>query len=171
MCEKILITLGALAPTLLVIVTFIYVIITRNLVKESKRLREEQYRPRVVISYKILRGATRNTKKQYVHLLVRNIGTLSAFNIKFKIESDILKDKGDNLISEISFIKRPIPYLPPEQTLKWYLFNVMTPPKEIDISKCKGKVSYSDTPNNSGKIFEENFDIDFSYMKEAIFIE
>jgi len=170
--EIILSYIGALAPTLLVIITGFYVLITRNLVKESKRLREEQYRPRVVIGHEILkRGGRQNEKKNLVHLLVQNIGTVPAFNIKFKIESDILTDKGNNLISEIPFIKQTYPYLMPNQKLKGYLFNTETPSEEITQSTCRGKVSYSDTLNDAGKVFEENFVIDFSYIKDTILLE
>ena len=166
MYEKFLINLGALAPTLLVIITGLYVWITRNLVNENKRLREEHYRPRVVIGHEFLkRGDRQNEKKKLVHLLVQNIGTIPAFNVKFEIESDLIS------ISEIPFIKQPYPYLMPNQKLKRYLFNAQTPPEEIAQSTCKGKVSYSDTLDDAGKVFEENFVIDFSYIKEAILIE
>jgi len=172
MYEKFLINLGTWAPTLLVIITGFYVWITKNLVNESKRLREEQYRPRVVIGHEILkRGDRQNEKKELVHLLVQNIGTVPAFNIKFKIESEILTDKGNNLISEIPFIKQTYPYLMPNQKLKDYLFNTETPPEEIAQSTCRGKVSYSDTLNDAGKVFEENFVIDFAYIKDTTLLE
>jgi hypothetical protein len=172
MLREVLWILNALAPTLLVIVTLLYVIITRSLASENKKLREEQYRPRVTIGYEMLkRGDRSNEKKQYVHFVVRNIGMLSAFNIKFKIESDLAYNNSQNIISQISFVDRGIPYLTSNQDLKQYLFNANTPNLTIKQPTCKGTVSYSDTPDNLGRNFKEEFTIDFSYIEGSILIE
>ena len=53
--QNILNSLTPLAAFLLVIITFLYFLQTKRLVEENKKLRDEQYRPRVIVSYKLQR--------------------------------------------------------------------------------------------------------------------
>lgn len=53
--QNILNSLTPLAAFLLVIITFLYFLQTERLVEENKKFRDEQYRPRVTVSYKLLR--------------------------------------------------------------------------------------------------------------------
>lgn len=163
---------AALAPLFLVIVTGFYAWKTKGIVEENKKLRDEQYRPRVVVGYEILRRyGKREEKKVYVHFVVRNIGLVSAFNIKLDIESDLIYSKQGNSISQIPFINSNIQYLMPNQDVKGYLFNITSPYEKIYESECYGTVTYSDSSDDSGKKYNEKFIIDFSHTKGLIFIE
>lgn len=52
---NILNSLTPLAAFLLVIITFLSFLQTKRLVEENKKFRDEQYRPRVIVSYKLQR--------------------------------------------------------------------------------------------------------------------
>jgi len=161
--------IAALAPLFLVIVTGFYAWKTKGMVEENKKLRDEQYRPRVVVSYKLLRMYEKRARNS-VYFVVRNIGITSAFNIIFDIESDLMYSKGKS-ISQIPLVKDTIPYLAPNEDKKWYLFRIESENEEILYEKryketCCGTLTYYDSLE---KEYKEKFIIKFTPLKWYIY--
>jgi len=161
--------LASFAPLFLVIVTLFLVIVTFLYFLQTKKLVDEQYRPRVAVSYELLRkykGKSRN----FVYFVVRNIGLTSAFNIRFDIESDLMYSKGIS-ISQIPLVKDTIPYLAPNEDRKWYLFRIESENEKISYEKryketfC-GTLTYYDSLE---KEYKGKFIIKFTHLKGYIY--
>lgn len=133
--------------------TVFYVILTRSLVSETRKMREAQTEPNIFISLK--------SKEEYiglVDLIIQNIGLGAAYNIKFEIEPDFEYAKG-RMLSEINLIKNGLHYLAPNQKISFFIASI----PEIFMKKKKSffeiKVKYD---NKFGKPYKNTYLIDFS---------
>ncbi|WP_159519968.1 hypothetical protein [Sunxiuqinia indica] len=129
---------------IITISTVVYVILTRQLVKETRTLRKSQIQPFVSIFLK-----NPETKTNILHIFIENIGNGPAFNLTFKIIKDISYPKYCSPLHEHTHYKNGISYLPPNQTIDNYLVSEIGE-KRID-DYVELEVKYSDILKNEYK--------------------
>jgi len=141
--------------------TVVYAILTWQLVKENRKIRETQTEP--VISIFIVQS------EQWINLIdlvVRNIGLGPAYNLEFSVEPDFVYEKGRKL-SEINFIKNGIQYLPPHQEIRFFLTSLVEDYQTKKETPFKISVIYE---NYSKKKYKQEYPIDFSIWDGLFFI-
>lgn len=135
--------------------TVVYVILTRKLVNETRKLRKAQTEPKISIRIEPNENCIR-----YCDMIIQNIGLGPAYNINFDVSSDI-KDFDGKPLSDLNIIKTGIKYLAPSTKRQFFLTQFF----EIsnDIMKIRDsfeiKVSYK---NSQNEILNECFIMDFS---------
>jgi len=126
--------------------TIVYAILTRSLVKETKRLRKAQTEPNVCTYVQIMPGLY-----SFSAFVIENIGMGPAHDVQFNLENDYIIFKQDK-VSEIEVFKQGISYLAPGQKVIPFMFFTETknaqpqPPLKIAVSF---KNSVGDDFNNS----------------------
>src|SRR4030042_3449286 len=89
---------------ILAITTLVYAIITGRMLYETKRMREFQTEPYVFINVQPMERA-----RFILNMVIQNIGPGPAYDLKFKVEPDIVLRTGHNL-SEINLMKQGFKY-------------------------------------------------------------
>jgi len=102
--------LNLLFSFVVAISTVFYVVLTRQLVAETKRMRQAQQKPRISMTIQ-----PREDLLNFVDLIIENIGLGAAYNVKFEIEPDSEYGFKQGKLSNVGFIKRGISYFPPNQ--------------------------------------------------------
>ena len=133
--------------------TVFYVILTRSLVSETRKMREAQTEPDISVSI-----SSKEESTYLKDMQIQNIGLGAAYNIKFEIEPDFEYAKGC-MLSEINLIKNGLHYLAPNQKISFFIASI----PEIFMKKNKSffeiKVKYD---NKFGKPYKNTCLIDFS---------
>ncbi|MBE3046838.1 hypothetical protein IMZ48_30780 [Candidatus Bathyarchaeota archaeon] len=122
---------------------------------ETRRLRqlsEIQARPYVFISLQPL-----ETVPALLNLVVQNIGSSPAYNLKFKVNEKVLSPSGKS-ISEVNFIKKGLNCLAPNHKTQFLFFNLYGTKSEniipTDITVTYGRHKSDNEP------FSETFTLD-----------
>jgi hypothetical protein len=76
------------------IATMVYAILTWRLVSETRKMREVQTEPKISITIQ-----PREAWINFIDMVIQNIGLGTAYNIKFKVNTDFEYKKG-NFLSE-----------------------------------------------------------------------
>lgn len=133
--------------------TVFYVLLTKSLVSETKKMREAQTEPDVSVSV-----SSKEESTYLKDIQIQNIGLGAAYNIKFEVEPDFEIVKG-HMLSEINLIKNGLHYLTPNQKISFFIASI----PEIFMKKKKSyfeiKVKYE---NKFGKTYKNTYSIDFS---------
>ena len=138
---------------LLTIVTAIYVFLSWKLVKETKKMREEQIKPKVLI-----RLQPNEIWPNFFYLIIENTGLGVAKDIKFEIERDFELFKG-SFLSDLGMVKNGIKYLVPRQKLQFFFTDIRDDFAEKKNTVIPIRIFYQD---NFGNKYSEFFLIDFS---------
>ncbi len=133
--------------------TVVYAILTWRLVSETRQMREAQTEPIISIIIK-----PKDEWKNFIDLIVKNIGPGSAHMINFQVNPDFEYEKGKYL-SEINFIKKGLNYLSPGQEINFFLTSMIENHKDKIKTAINIKVNYQ---NILGSFYEKTFLIDFS---------
>jgi hypothetical protein len=139
---------------LVAIATIAYAILTWFLVRESKRSREAQFNPLVVVSMH-----PRDNWINWIDMRIENLGGSPALNIRFDVKTDFEYAQGKKL-SEMSLIKKGLPYLAPKQSLQFFFTSLVenTGSKLLPFALT---VKYTDIGNKS---HSQDFLFDFSAL-------
>ena len=133
--------------------TVVYAILTWRLVTETKQMREAQTEPIISIILK-----PKDEWKNFIDLIIKNIGPGSAHKINFQVDPDFEYEKGKYL-SEINVIKNGLNYLAPGQEINFFLTSLVENYNDKIKTAINIKVKYQ---NMLGNIYEKTFLIDFS---------
>jgi hypothetical protein len=90
---------------ILAITTIVYAWITSRMLNETRKMRESQTEPHVFINVQPMERA-----RFILNMVIQNIGPGPAYDLKFKVEPDILMGS-DYKLSEINLIKQGFKYL------------------------------------------------------------
>ena len=138
---------------ILAITTIVYAWITRRMLNETKRMRESQTEPHVFVNVQPMERA-----KFILNMVIQNIGHGPAYDLKFKVEPDILLEPAYK-ISEINLMKNGFRYLAPDQKLECIVAYSIAEAKKKEKTLHDVTVSYR---NKDRKAFEETFTLDFT---------
>lgn len=137
--------------------TVAYVLLTRSLVSETKKLREVQTEPKISV---IIQPDERYIN--WINLVIQNIGLGPAYNLQFQVYPDFEEKERKFKVSEIGFIKNGLRYMAPNQKLQTFLTNT----GENFEQKCEKsftmKIAYQ---NAVEKTYNDEYLIDFSQQK------
>lgn len=138
---------------ILAITTIVYAWITRRMLNETKRMRESQTEPHVFINVQPMERA-----KSILNMVIQNIGHGPAYDLKFKMEPDILLGT-DYRLSETNLMKQGFKYLAPNQKLECIVAYAIAEAKKKEKIPHEVTVIYRD---RSKKTFQETFVLDFT---------
>jgi hypothetical protein len=150
-------------PNLLVaVVTFLYVLLTRDLVKTNQELVNAQNRPIVIAYVKI---SERDI--HFADLIIENVGLGVARNIHFIVEpANIPTINEDIPLDRNSFIQKGLPVLGPKEKFRaelWYLpmlfDEVRINKKSPEILQFQIIISYQNSVNENMKAERCNIDL------------
>ncbi len=147
---------GALLVVFSLVVTLatvFYVILTRSLVSETRKMREAQTEPDIFISIQL-----REESINLVDMIIRNIGLGSAYSLKFEVNADFEYRKGHKL-SQLNLIKNGLNYLAPNQRINIFTSYFPDLIKRKIITPFNIKVTYK---NKFERPYENEYTIDFS---------
>jgi hypothetical protein len=116
--------LNSNSGAILAITTIVYAIITGRMLYQTKKMRESQNEPQVFINVQPAERA-----RFLKNIVIQNIGPGPAYDLKFKIEPDIILRTGKNL-SEINMMKKGFRYLAPNQKLECLIARPVEEPKD-----------------------------------------
>jgi len=142
----------AILTLALVIITGIYVHLTRKMVKETRIMREIQSEPNISIYYK---------SEEHIGLIdivIKNIGQGPAFNIQFEVDPDFKYTEKKN-ISELNLFKIGLKYLAPNQEITFFLNSLVAIMEKKLCMNFDLTVKYS---NAAGKSLQNTYNIDLS---------
>lgn len=134
-------------------ITGVYAFITRRMLKETKIMRESQTEPFVFINLQPLERV-----RFLKNIVIQNIGPGPAYDVRFKIEPDIVLSR-DQKLSEINMMKQGFKYLAPNQRIECLIASSM------ELANKKEKVLYELTvtyQNKSEKHYEATYVLDFT---------
>jgi cell division protein FtsL len=132
--------------------TVFYVILTRQLVSERKKMRKAQTQPEISASL----VQNDKTSIEFIDLVIENIGLGPAYNIKFEVLNDFKLSK--IMLSEVGFIKNGISYFSPKQPMKLWVDSFLHD-KELADKSIELKITYS---NSLSDQFNQKFILNFS---------
>jgi len=135
--------------------TIFYVLLTRSLVSETRKMREAQTEPNIFVSIK--------SKEEYIgiiDLIVENIGLGTAYNLRFDVNPDFEYDKGRKF-SDIKLIKDGLNYLAPNNKFTYFLTSIMGRIDELGETVVEVIVKYK---NCLGDSYQQKFLLDFSEL-------
>jgi len=142
------------------VLTAVYAILTWRLVSETRRMREAQTTPNVLVTVEPEEHKT-------LYLVVRNVGLAPAYNITFKINPFFEPVKGYPL-SEVGFIKNRISILSPGQSIKTLLLISLSKDFEEKIDTILYiEIQYE---NINRKKSKRKYQIDLSQFKGMLYI-
>ncbi|NBJ14039.1 MAG: hypothetical protein FNP40_00375 [Dehalobacter sp. 4CP] len=148
---------NAISTIGLTIITLIYVLLTRNISKETKMMRIAQTEPNISA---IIQSEEDCIK--FIHLIIKNIGLGPAYNVKFKINPDYEDRILGGKLSEIGFIENGLPYFAPNQEFKIFLTNMAESYEEKMKKTFEIEVIYK---SNIHKEYSNTYLIDFSQLR------
>lgn len=140
---------------ILAFITFISAFIAFKSYQETKKMRELQSDPEVVIYFEIYQLNT-------IYLVIENIGSGSAYNISFQVSSNLENIFGSH-IKDLRMLYRGIKYLGPGMKRKSFIG--MSFGKVEDFLENSFEIStsyYNKLKNETGKKLGGNFMLDFS---------
>ena len=141
--------------------TVAYVVLTRQLVRETRATREEQIEAHIAV-----RVQANQIAFGFLDLIVENLGPAPAYDVTFKFHPDVqLEDNPPYRLSDIGFLRNGVRYLPPHQPLATYLIRMIGIPNE----RLEGpsrlnftvEVRYQDALKRD---YHEQFEIDFAHL-------
>jgi len=153
----------AISTVVLTIVTFVYVLLTRSISKETEIMRKTQTEPNISA---IIQADERYIN--WINLIIQNIGLGPAYNVKFEVNPDFeYRDRHPNpdarsinyKLSDIGFIKNGLPYFAPNQKFQFYLTNLADDYQEKLKKSFEIKVTYE---SNIHEPYSNTYLIDFS---------
>lgn len=144
----------AIATVIYAIFTFYLAKATQVLALETKMMREFQTDPKlsVFLTSSIVDVILKN-------LVIQNIGSGPAYNVKFELSNDFTLYDGRKL-SEIRIIKGGIPYIPPKEKYEFVITDA--PYTKYADEHLTINATYQNSENKS---ISEKFIIDFSLWK------
>lgn len=116
--------------------TVIYAILTWRLTSETIKMRKAQTEPQISVYLHPCQVAF-----SFFDLVVKNIGSGPAYDIKFQILEEFDVKEGRKL-SEVELMKEGIAYMPPSYSIVSFLFGVLGQYNEIIDKTLRIKVSY-----------------------------
>ena len=144
--------------------TVVYAGLTRQLVAETRKLRQVQTEPRVNI-----RVEGDHSGHHGLELTIRNEGQGVAKNVQFKFDGDPsyfrkeFKLPGIPVVSELTIIKNGLDYLEPRQVYRFFIGMTSSEDFELAVKKpWKFCVKYEDL---YGKCHTDNHTVDFSLFR------
>lgn len=150
-------TLLAIGTFVLGFLTFLYVIFTLWLVSEKRKVREAQTKPNI----SVIIQSRDELNFNFIDRVIQNIGLGPAYNINFKIKSDVQYNEVE-MLSKLGFIKNGLKYLAPNQKLQSFLTNMLENFEEKIKIKFEIEINYE---NCVGKTYKDSYLIDFSQLK------
>ena len=144
---------NAISAVILMVITGVYVCLTRSQVLESKKLREMTIRPVLVVTAEI-----HEIHINIINLRVENIGGGPARNIRLRTSREFMTGNNRSL-NEVGFFKRGIPLLGPGRKIETFLATAIQHDKKPQQEPLEVTVEYEDA---AGRKVEEPFKIDFA---------
>jgi len=123
---------------LLAIITFFYMILTRELVEEQRKTRESQTAPHISITIR-----PRDEWVNAIDMIIQNLGGSPALNLKFTITPDFEYSLG-KFLSKLGFFKYGITYLDSKQIIRFPLTIITEKPEGKIKAQFKIIVKYED---------------------------
>ena len=149
---------GVIFSALVALATVVYAILTWSLTAETKKMREAQTEPCVVVYLEQL-----STPPYLFDVWIKNVGLGVAKNIRFEVKPDIEYSDGKHL-SGVGFIKNGLPLLAPGQDLDTVI-NLIGKFEEVAKEPLKIKIRYESA---SGKPHINPCPIDFSQFIDVM---
>jgi hypothetical protein len=149
-------TIQTIASIILAIITFFYMILTRELVDEQQKIRQAQVEPHISIVIQ-----PREEWLNSIDMTIQNLGNGPALKIKFLITPDF-EHRNGQFLSQLGFFKYGISYLGARQRIRFPLTIITEPPR----NKIKTKFNITVTYENSIGIKKtEIIPIDFTQFE------
>jgi len=138
--------------------TGVYALLTWRLTSETRKMREAQTTPNVLVTVD-------PEDFHDLYLVVRNVGLAPAYNIKFAISPDLVIIK-DYRLSKVGFIKDGLSILAPGQEIKTFLYSpsIVELKNQID-TVLNIEILYESIDK---KQIRQNYQIDLSQFKGII---
>ena len=141
--------------------TVAYVVLTRQLVRETRAARKAQIEAHIAV-----RVQANQVAFGFLDLIVENLGPAPAYDVTFKFHPDVqLEDNPPYRLSDIGFLRNGVRYLPPDQPLATYLIRLIGIPNERlegpNRLKFTVEVQYQDALKRG---YHEQFEIDFAHL-------
>lgn len=137
------------------IATMVYAVLTWRLVSETRKMRESQTEPNISITIQ-----PREEWISLIDMIIQNIGSGPAYNVKFEINPDFEYAKG-KMLSELSLIKKGLEYFAPNQKYRFFLTSMVENYEEKIKNPFEVKVTYE---NIVGKTYEGKYLVNFSTL-------
>lgn len=140
--------------------TVVYAFLTAKLVSETRKMRQVQTEPKIVVTTK-----PREEWINLIHMFVKNIGQGPAFDITFKITSESGGDGANTIIKDFiksEFINTGLKYLGPNHELAsgWTQMTEKFDDKIETVLVID--VSYK---SSTGELYSDTYRLDFSEYK------
>lgn len=164
---------------LVAVATIVYALLTWKLVSETRKMREAQTEPNIIITIQ-----PSEEWINFIDIIIQNIGLGPAYIIKFETSPDFEYEKGKSL-SELGIMKQGLKILAPNQKYKFFLTNMLETWAEKTITPETGeeKITQHETfaekiktqfdikvtyQNSIGKKYEYTYPIDFTHLAGLI---
>ena len=144
---------------IMLIVTFTLVLITRKYVLLTGKLVKSTNRPEILV---YLRPDEENIF--CVNLCVENVGTGTAYNVKFTPNDPSFAPGDDNPLGELGFIKKQIDYWGPKHKVETLLASVLGRQDLFEREPFKIDVTYEDSENTR---HDRSFFLDFKQWENV----
>ncbi|KAF5410775.1 MAG: hypothetical protein U9N46_06135 [Euryarchaeota archaeon] len=138
------------------IATMVYAVLTWRLVSETIKMRKVQTEPKISVTIQ-----TSDAWINFIDMVIQNIGSGPAYNIKFKINPDFEYAKG-KFLSTFGVMRSGFEYLAPNQKLQFFLTNMTENFREKVKTSFEIAITYQ---NISSKTYEDVYPIDFSHFE------
>lgn len=135
--------------------TVVYAVLTRKLVDETKKLREAQTEPLVFVTIQ-----PREEWISFIDMVVQNIGSGPAYDVKFNVEQDFTYRENERL-SSLGLFRDGIGYMAPGQRIQFFLTSMIENFDEKVKSHPEITVMYT---NSGSRQDRRKYILDFGWM-------
>jgi len=143
--------------------TVVYVVLTRALVAETRRMRENQTEPDISIALVPSRSWL-----NWINMEIDNLGAGAAHNVRLQVEPDF-ENRSGQFLSQFGPFKNGIKRLPPGSKIISFVTEMVG--KNSEKRRNAEFTICADYENSEGRSFHRDFPINLSYMEGLMAID
>lgn len=143
--------------------TVVYVVLTRALVAETRRMRENQTEPDISIALVPSRSWL-----SWINMEIDNLGAGAAHNVRLQVEPDF-ENRSGQFLSQLGPFKNGIKRLPAGSKIISFVTEMVG--KDSEKRRNSEFTIRADYENSEGRSFHRDFQINLSYMEGLMAID
>lgn len=144
------------ATVILVVITALYVVLTREMLKHSRESHRRATQPEVVISVQESRNAY-----GFFDMVIENLGPSPAYDLRFEVSSPV-RIRQNRELGEIGLFQDGMAILAPRQTVRFFLASTYQRFDELMATRFEVVAKWR---SQDGEFFERSFPIRFDHLR------
>jgi hypothetical protein len=148
--------INVIATVILVVITAVYVFLTRDMLKDSRESHHRATQPEVVVTVQESRNAY-----GFLDMVIENLGPSPAYDLRFEVSSPVqIRQKRE--LREIGLFQDGMAILAPRQNVRFFLASTYERFDELMDTRFDVVAKWRSL---DGEVFERSFPIRFDHLR------